>query len=84
MVIVGNAHIPVMTTCVSIEFVITQTLQLLCDSMTCCVMWTSVSLDICSLSCGAVSLILLVIKINGDSNHKCFNYIYTHIARYIL
>ena len=52
-----------MTTCVSIEFVITETLHLLlCDSMTCGVMWTSVSLDICSLSCGAVSLTLLAIK----------------------
>ena len=49
--IIGNAHFPVMTTCVSIEFVITQTLHLLCDSMTCGVMWTSVSLDLCSLSC---------------------------------
>ena len=64
--IIGNAHFPVMTTCVSIEFVITQTLHLLCDSMTCGVMWTSVSLDLCSLSCSAVSLILLAKKINGD------------------
>ena len=60
--------------------VITQTLLLLCDSMTCGVIWTSVSPDICSLSCGDVLVISHAIKINGDSNHNNIHaYIIGHI-----